>query len=86
MPGTATLPVEVVQLTPNGVWLAYGNREFLLDHDQFPWFREATAKEVFNVSEVAPGHFYWPEIDVDLDLERIEHPNRFPLIARRASE
>lgn len=81
MPGTATSPIEVVQLTPQGLWLAYQDREFFLDHDDFPWFREASARQVFNVTEVSSGHFYWPDIDIDLDVERIEHPERFPLVA-----
>jgi hypothetical protein len=34
---------------------------------------------VFNVEEPHPGHLYWPDIDVDLSLEIIEHPERFPL-------
>ena len=83
MPGTVTSPIEVVQLTPHGVWIAYHDREFFLDHDLFPWFRNATAKEVFNVQELSAGHFYWPDIDVDLDLERIQHPERFPLAAKK---
>ena len=28
------------------------------------------------------NHFYWPELDVDLDMERIQHPVKFPLIAK----
>jgi hypothetical protein len=82
MPGTITSPVEVVQLTPQGVWLAYHDQEFFLDHDQFPWFRDATASQVFNVQEISPAHFYWSDIDVDLDVERIQHPERFPLVAK----
>ena len=82
MPGTVTSPVEVVQLTPQGVWIAYHDQEYFLDHDLFPWFKDATVKEVFNVQEVSPGHLYWPDIDVDLDLERIQHPERFPLVAK----
>ncbi|MEN8180825.1 MAG: integron cassette protein, partial [Pseudomonadota bacterium] len=30
----------------------------------------------------SPGHYYWPEIDVDLTKEIIEHPERFPLSAK----
>jgi len=30
-------------------------------------------------------HFYWPELDIDLDLDRIEHPENFPLLARADS-
>jgi len=31
------------------------------------------------VKEVSPGHFHWPELDIDLTQEIIEHPERFPL-------
>jgi len=27
-------------------------------------------------------HLHWPGLDVDLHLESIEHPERFPLLAR----
>ena len=32
--------------------------------------------------EESPGHFYWPDIDVDLTEDIIEHPERFPLTAK----
>jgi len=83
MPGTITSPVEVVQLTPYGLWIAYDEHEYFLDHDLFPWFKESSAREVFNVEEVAPGHFRWPDLDVDMDLDRIEHPELYPLVAKR---
>jgi hypothetical protein len=28
------------------------------------------------------GHFYWPELDVDLTVEIIDYPERFPLKAK----
>ena len=39
-------------------------------------------REVLNVEEPTPGHFFWPDLDVDLGIESIEHPERFPLEAR----
>jgi hypothetical protein len=82
MPGIVTSPVEVAQITPFGVWLVYYDRVFFLDHDLFPWFKKASVEKIFNVREEVPGHFYWPDLDVDLDIERIEHPERYPLVAR----
>ena len=81
MPGIITSPVEVVQLTPFGLWLAYGDKEFFLAHDQFPWGRKASVESIFRVQEVAPDHFYWPDLDIDLDVDRIVHPEKYPLIA-----
>jgi len=27
----------------------------------------------------SPDHLYWPELDVDLSVRSIEHPEEFPL-------
>jgi hypothetical protein len=86
MPGTVTSKVEVVQLTPFGLWLAWGTEELFLDHDLFPWFRRAVVDQIFNVVEQGEGHFYWPDLDVDLDVDCIRHPERYPLVARGHGE
>jgi autonomous glycyl radical cofactor GrcA len=52
-----------------------------LDHDKFPWFRKAPVEHIFNVIEEGEGHFHWPNLDVDLDVDRIKHPEKYPLIA-----
>jgi hypothetical protein len=50
-----------------------------MSYDKFPWFKDVPVGKIINVEEVTPGHFYWPELDVDLGIESIEHPERFPL-------
>ncbi len=83
MPGISTSEseIEVVQVTPFGLWLAYGDEELYLDFDRFPWFEHAPVKKIFHVEEVRPGHFHWPDLDVDLDLDRMRNPERYPLCA-----
>ena len=53
-----------------------------MPYEDFPWFRDQPVKSIINVEEPSPGHFYWPEIDIDLTVEAIEHPERFPLKAK----
>jgi len=53
-----------------------------MSYDDFPWFKSQQIKSILNVEEQSPGHFYWPDIDVDLTLEIIRHPERFPLQAK----
>jgi hypothetical protein len=36
-----------------------------------------------NVELPHPHHLYWPDLDVDLAVESIEHPERFPLVSRK---
>ena len=77
--GKPTLAVEVTNISIHGIWLLTGDRELFLSYDQFPWFKDVPIGKIFNVAEPTPGHFYWPELDVDLGIESIEHPERFPL-------
>jgi hypothetical protein len=30
--------------------------------------------KIINVDEPSHGHFYWPDLDIDLGMESIEHP------------
>jgi len=77
--GNNTLAVEVTNISTHGVWLLAHDKELFMSYDDFPWFKDQVVKAIFNVEEPFPGHFYWPDIDVDLTEEMIEHPERFPL-------
>jgi hypothetical protein len=80
--GNNTSVVEVSHVSSQGIWLLTGDKELFMPYTEFPWFKDQTIKSVLNVKEQNPGHFYWPDIDVDLTLEAIEHPERFPLKAK----
>ena len=74
--------VEVLNVSPHGFWLLVGGREFFLAFADFPWFRGATLQQLFAIELSHGDHLYWPELDVDLDLERIQLPEKFPLVAK----
>ena len=46
-----------------------------------PWFRNLPIRKIVNVEEPTPEHFYWPDLDIDIGLRTIEHPEEFPLKA-----
>jgi len=80
--GESISNIEVTNISTHGVWLLARDRELFLSYDDFPWFRDASIRKILNVEELTPGHFYWPDLDVDLGTESIEHPERFPLKAK----
>ena len=80
--GVNTSEIEVTHISSHGIWLLAHEKELFMPYDEFPWFKDQPAKSITRVVEQAPGHFYWPDIDVDLTVESIEHPERFPLRAR----
>jgi hypothetical protein len=80
--GKDTSPVEVTNISGHGFWLLTGGAELFLAFAEFPWFKDVPVSKITNVEEPSPGHFFWPELDVDLTREMIEHPRAFPLKAR----
>lgn len=81
--GASISPVEVTNISAHGLWLLARSKELFLSYEDFPWFKNQIVKSIANVEELSPGHFYWPDLDVDLTEQIIEHPERFPLTAKR---
>jgi hypothetical protein len=80
--GTSTSLVEVTNISPHGFWLFVGERELFVAFKEFPWFREASIREIAIVQLPSPLNLYWPDLDIDLAVESIEHPEEFPLISQ----
>jgi len=76
-PGENTASVEVTHISGNGVWLLTKDRELFMSCENFPWFKDAPVGKILNVEEPRAGRFYWPDLDVDLTDEIIEHREQF---------
>ena len=72
---------RVTEISQVGIWLTLKEKELFLSFDNFPWFKDARVSAIHNVKRLNQHHLYWPDLDVDLAVESIEHPERFPLTA-----
>ena len=77
--GKSTSNPEIVQISPYGIWLLVVDEEYFLSYEEFPWFREAVLSEIYNVSLVNDNHLHWPDLDVDLEIDCLRSPKRYPL-------
>jgi hypothetical protein len=59
-----------------------GERERFVAFQDFPWFRDVSIGQLCNVELPHPHHLYWPDLDVDVAVESIDHPERFPLVSQ----
>ena len=75
--------VSVENITPFGIWLFVKGKEYFLSYEDYPWFRERTIKSLQNVKLLHGRHLYWPDLDVDLEIDTLENPEKYPLKARR---
>jgi len=83
--GKHTSDVEVTNVSAHGLWLFIDAREVFLSFKDFPWFRDASVGKISNVQRPHPHHLYWPDLDIDLAVDSIEHPERYPLVSKARS-
>ena len=81
-PGRRISEVEITNVSTHGFWLLVRDNELFLPFEHFPWFRNVPIGKLLNVQLPHENHLYWPDLDVDLAVESIYHPERFPLVSR----
>lgn len=81
--GKNTSEAEVTNISRHGFWLLLANEELFVSFKEFPWFKNAAVAELLNVQWPQPHHLYWPDLDLDLAVESIRHPKKFPLVSKK---
>lgn len=80
--GESTSAVEVSNVSPHGFWLLLAGEELFVSFADFPWFRDATIRQITQVEVPSPHHLYWSELDIDLAVDSLRHPAKFPLMSK----
>lgn len=82
--GSTTLnnKTEVTNISSHGVWLFHNGEEYFMPYESFPWFKKASIEEVLNVEVLMQDYFYWSDLDVDLHLDSIKNPEKYPLVSK----
>ena len=81
--GQRTSRVEVTNVSSHGLWILIDGQEKFMDFKSFPWFLDVPIGALLDVQLQGPGHLYWQQLDVDIAVDSIDHPERFPLVSRR---
>src|SRR5829696_7666892 len=81
-PGASTSQVEVTNVSPHGFWILIGEQELFAAFTDFPWFKDASIGAITRVELPSPHHLYWADLDVDLAVESLRHPERYPLVSQ----
>ena len=74
--------VSVENITPFGIWIFVKEKEHFLSYEDYPYFKDQTLGSIQNVQLLHGYHLYWPELDVDLELDNLENPQKYPLKSR----
>ncbi len=71
--------VSVENITPFGIWLYIKGKEYFLSYQDYPYFQDQTLSSIQDVQLVHESHLYWPELDVDLEIDNLDNPEKYPL-------
>jgi hypothetical protein len=71
--------VKVENITPFGIWLFVNGHEYFLNYRDYPYFKDQTLKTIQKVELLHDYHLYWPDLDIDLEIDNLENPDKYPL-------
>ena len=71
---------EITNISPFGFWILIQDNEFFIDFNQYPMFYNARISEINDFSTDAMGNFHWESLDIDIEKDAIEHPEKYPLV------
>ena len=80
---SANTSVSVLMINAQGILLSVQGQDYFLSYNRIPWMRDAAIKCVLNVQMSGRNSIEWPDLDVDLEIESLKHPERYPLVIKR---
>ena len=70
---------QITGIEKDGFWLLTEEGEFFVSFKCYPAFQKAKVEQIFYF-EHDHGAFYWPDLDIDIELDALKYPERYPLI------
>lgn len=80
---TNSTSVDVLMINEKGVMISVMGQDYFLSYNRVPWMRDATINEVLDVRMNGKNAIEWPKLEVDLEVESLRHPERYPLLIKR---
>jgi hypothetical protein len=71
--------VGITNISALGFWLLIDDREYFVPFADYPVFKDATVAQIYKVQQLGSGQLCWPELDADIELDALQHPEQFPL-------
>lgn len=80
---TSSISADVLMINDRGIMISVQGQDYFLSYNRVPWMRDATINEVLDVKMSGKNAIEWPKLDVDLEIDSLRHPERYPLLIKR---
>jgi len=78
-----TICAKVVSINSTGLVVHINGEEYQIPFLRVPWFRNAKVEDVFDLRMNGLDEIRWDTLDIDLDIESLKHPEKYPLIMKQ---
>ena len=80
---TENISAKVLSINSDGIYLSVGDKDYFISYNRVPWFQNAKVCEVMNVSMMGRMGIRWEDLDVDLEIDSLTNPEKYPLVIKR---
>ena len=79
----ACTSASVLMINAEGIMLSVQGHDYFLSYNRIPRMQDAPIRSVLNVQMSGSEAIEWPDLDVDLEIDSLRHPERYPLVIKR---
>ena len=75
--------VKVLMINDKGLMLSVLGLDYFVSYNRLPWMKKAPVCDVLEVQMSGDDAIEWPKLDIDLEVDSLKHPERYPLVMKR---
>ena len=75
--------VSVLMINDKGIMLSVKGNDYFISYNRMPWIKNASIMDALNVQMSGRNAIEWPTLNIDLEIDSLKHPERYPLIMKR---
>ena len=80
---TNAISASVLMINNQGVMISVEGNDYFLSYNRVPWMKDATVRNILNIKMSGKNAVEWPDLDIDLEIDSLKHPERYPLVMNR---
>ena len=80
---TNAISASVLMINNQGIMISVEGNDYFLSYNRMPWLKDATVRNILNIKMSGKNAIEWPDLDIDLEIDSLKHPERYPLVMRR---
>ncbi|MDO4958996.1 MAG: DUF2442 domain-containing protein [Prevotellaceae bacterium] len=80
------MSASVLMINSQGIMISVDGNDYFLSYNRVPWMKDASISSVLNITKEGRSAISWPDLDVDLEIDSLRYPERYPLVMKRSEK